>query len=301
MVGVELPGCTSAECGFADGGVVQLHARAGVDGAETRLTLALRGAIVAADCTSRRRPRRPARAEAQARRVDRLLAGEKLANVRIDGVSGWTLRRRRRCVKSAAAPRRRARNFAPPRRPELSARACRAADSRQPDRPRRLPDERAGCAAGPPGFRRAERSAPPHARRQDGAATCSRFGRATAGALGRRTTTTRTRRSPCASPCLLGSSLCTPPINFPRLPVRVLRSLRARHALRAHATVRSSHSTPARLSATVPAMIALMPETLLCSRSAEEEHPNRGERRHHHRAPGGVRHRDLGGASSRCV
>ena len=46
MVGVELPGCTSAECDFADGGVVQLSARSGVDGAETRLTLALRGAIV---------------------------------------------------------------------------------------------------------------------------------------------------------------------------------------------------------------------------------------------------------------
>ena len=28
MVGVELPGCTSAECDFADGGVVQLRALA---------------------------------------------------------------------------------------------------------------------------------------------------------------------------------------------------------------------------------------------------------------------------------
>ena len=86
MVGVELPGCTSAECDFADGGVVQLSARAGVDGAETRLTLALRGAIVAADCTSRVAGRgvQLVLPKLKLGEWDRLLAGEKLANVRID-------------------------------------------------------------------------------------------------------------------------------------------------------------------------------------------------------------------------
>ena len=86
MVGVELPGCTSAECDFADGGVVQLRACAGVDGAETRLTLALRGAIVAADCTSRVAGRgvQLVLPKLKLGEWDRLLAGEKLANVRID-------------------------------------------------------------------------------------------------------------------------------------------------------------------------------------------------------------------------
>ena len=86
MVGVELPGCTSAECDFADGGVVLLSARAGVDGAETRLTLALRGAIVAADCPSRVAGRgvQLVLPKLKLGEWDRLLAGEKLANVRID-------------------------------------------------------------------------------------------------------------------------------------------------------------------------------------------------------------------------
>ena len=68
MVGVELPGCTSAECDFADSGVVQLRARSGVDGAETRLTLALRGAIVAADCASSPSMTRPSRKRIRPRR-----------------------------------------------------------------------------------------------------------------------------------------------------------------------------------------------------------------------------------------
>ena len=53
------------------------------------------------------------------------------------------------------------------------------------------------------------------------------------------------------------------PINFAHAS-SVLRSLRASKAqlCARMPTVRSPHSTPARLSATVPAMIALMPETL---------------------------------------
>ena len=118
MVGVELPGCTSAECDFADGGVVQLRACAGVDGAETRLTLALRGAIVAADCTSRVAGRgvQLVLPKLKLGEWDRLLAGEKLANVRIDW-GQWmdaaeeaevraqrTPRHRRACAIFAAPP-----------------------------------------------------------------------------------------------------------------------------------------------------------------------------------------------------
>ena len=153
MVGVELPGCTSAECDFADGGVVQLSARAGVDGAETRLTLALRGAIVAADCTSRVAGRgvQLVLPKLKLGEWDRLLAGEKLANVRIDW-GQWMDAAEEAEVRAQSA----CRTFATAcailhhGRSELSARAPRAADSRQPDRPRRLPDERSdGCAARP--------------------------------------------------------------------------------------------------------------------------------------------------------
>ena len=166
MVGVELPGCTSAECDFADGGVVQLTARAGVDGAETRLTLALRGAIVAADCTSRVAGRgvQLVLPKLKLGEWDRLLAGEKLANVRIDW-GQWMDAAEEAEVRAKSACR-----AAPPprailqhrRKTRLSARARRAADSRQPDRPRRLPDERSdGCAARPRRANRcAERSAP---------------------------------------------------------------------------------------------------------------------------------------------
>ena len=119
MVGVELPGCTSAECDFADGGVVQLTARAGVDGAETRLTLALRGAIVAADCTSRVAGRgvQLVLPKLKLGEWDRLLAGEKLANVRIDW-GQWMDAAEEAEVRAERTPRRRrrryARNFAPP-------------------------------------------------------------------------------------------------------------------------------------------------------------------------------------------
>ena len=129
MVGVELPGCTSAECDFADGGVVQLRARAGVDGAETRLTLALRGAIVAADCTSRVAGRgvQLVLPKLKLGEWDRLLAGEKLANVRIDW-GQWMDAAEEAEVRTQSACR-----AAPPprailhhrRRPELSARARR--------------------------------------------------------------------------------------------------------------------------------------------------------------------------------
>ena len=165
MVGVELPGCTSAECDFADGGVVQLRARAGVDGAETRLTLALRGAIVAADCTSRVAGRgvQLVLPKLKLGEWDRLLAGEKLANVRIDW-GQWMDAAEEAEVRAQSACRTVATACAILHhgRSELSARAPRAADSRQPDRPRRLPDERSdGCAARP---RRANRCAKRSAR-----------------------------------------------------------------------------------------------------------------------------------------
>ena len=117
MVGVELPGCTSAECDFADSGVVQLRARSGVDGAETRLTLALRGAIVAADCTSRVAGRgvQLVLPKLKLGEWDRRLAGEKLANVRIDW-GQWMDAAEEAEVRAQSACHRRshARNFAPP-------------------------------------------------------------------------------------------------------------------------------------------------------------------------------------------
>ena len=174
MVGVELPGCTSAECDFADSGVVQLRARSGVDGAETRLTLALRGAIVAADY-----PRvagrgvqlvLPSSSSASGTGCSRASARDVRRLGSVDG------RRRgggaRRARRAAAA----ARNLAPPRRPKLSARARRAADSRQPDRHDAFDERSDGCAAGrAEPIRCAERSAPPPQPRAGkvGAATCS--------------------------------------------------------------------------------------------------------------------------------
>ena len=204
MVGVELPGCTSAECDFADSGGAAPRA-AGVDGAETRLTLALRSAIVAADRLARRRrgvqlvlPKLKLGKRTAARgRSSRTCA----STGSVDGRRGGGGGARR---AHAALPPSRA-QFAPPRRPKLSARARRAADSRQPDRPRRLPDERSdGCAARPPGHRCTERSAPPPQPRAGkiGATTCSPFGRATAGARARHVARRRRGREiPCASPC----------------------------------------------------------------------------------------------------
>ena len=205
MVGVELPGCTSAECDFADGGVVQLtrvrrrrrgdaaHAGAARRDRRGRLHLA------------RRRPRRPARAaEAQARRVDRLLAGEKLANVRIDWGQWMDAQRRRRCAQRHAAPPPPRAHLHCRRRPELSACARRAADSRQPDRPRRLPMRgamgAAAAAPSPSAAPSARATAAPRAGKDWGSNVQSGLdARQQRARSTRRTTTTRTRRSPCAS------------------------------------------------------------------------------------------------------